>query len=86
MGVPLKVAVATSGLVLSINGSAAAWVYMFNGAVLPIIAVPAVGGMMLGSKIGAKMLPKVNTRTIRLIVITILALAGFRSLLKGMGI
>jgi uncharacterized membrane protein YfcA len=86
MGVPLKVAVATSGLVLSINGSAAAWVYMFNGAVLPIIAVPAVGGMMLGSKIGAKLLPKVNTRTIRMIVITILALSGFRSLLKGMGI
>lgn len=86
MGVPLKVAVATSGLVLSINGSAAAWVYMFNGAVLPIIAVPAIGGMMLGSKIGAKMLPKVNTKTIRMLVITILALSGFRSLLKGLGI
>ncbi|NTW52786.1 MAG: sulfite exporter TauE/SafE family protein [Chlorobiaceae bacterium] len=86
MGVPLKVAVATSGLVLSINGSAAAWVYLFKGAVLPLIAVPSIGGMMLGSKIGAKMLPKVNTRTIRLIVITILALSGFRSLLKGLGI
>lgn len=86
MGVPLKVAVATSGLVLSINGSAAAWVYMFKGAVLPLIAVPSIGGMMLGSKIGAKLLPKVNTRTIRLIVIAILALSGFRSLLKGMGI
>ena len=86
MGVPLKVAVATSGLVLSINGSAAAWVYLFKGAVLPLIAVPSIGGMMLGSKIGAKLLPKVNTRTIRLIVIVILALSGFRSLLKGLGI
>ncbi|HWQ25191.1 MAG TPA: sulfite exporter TauE/SafE family protein [Chlorobaculum sp.] len=86
MGVPLKVAVATSGLVLSINGSAAAWIYMFKGAVLPLIAVPSIGGMMLGSKIGAKLLPKVNTRTIRLIVIAILALSGFRSLLKGLGI
>lgn len=86
MGVPLKVAVATSGLVLSINGSAAAWVYLFKGAVLPLIAVPSIGGMMLGSKIGAKLLPKVNTRTIRLIVITILVLSGFRSLLKGFGI
>lgn len=86
MGVPLKVAVATSGLVLSINGSAAAWVYLFKGAVLPLIAVPSIGGMMLGSKIGAKLLPKVNARTIRMIVITILALSGFRSLLKGLGI
>ncbi|NTU59188.1 MAG: sulfite exporter TauE/SafE family protein [Chlorobiaceae bacterium] len=86
MGVPLKVAVATSGLVLSINGSAAVWVYMFKGAVIPLIAVPSIGGMMLGSKIGAKLLPKVDTRTIRTIVITILALSGFRSLLKGFGI
>lgn len=86
MGVPLKVAVATSGLVLSINGSAAAWVYLFKGAVLPLIAVPSIGGMMLGSKIGARLLPKVNARTIRMIVIAILALSGFRSLLKGFGI
>jgi hypothetical protein len=86
MGVPLKVAVATSGLVLSINGSAAAWVYLFKGAVLPLIAVPSIGGMMLGSKIGAKLLPKVNSRTIRMLVITILVLSGLRSLMKGFGI
>lgn len=86
MGVPLKVSVATSGLVLTSIGSAAAWVYIFKGAVLPLIAVPAIAGMMLGSKIGAKLLPKVNTRTIRSMVIVILALAGLRSLLKGMGL
>ena len=86
MGVPLKVAVATSGLVLSINGAAAAWVYIFKGAVVPLIAVPAIGGIMLGSKIGAKLLTKVNTRSVRLIVIIMLVVAGLRSLLKGFGI
>ena len=86
MGVPLKVAVATSGLVLSINGAAAAWVYIFKGAVVPLIAVPAIGGIMLGSKIGAKLLTKVNTRSVRMIVIIMLVVAGLRSLLKGFGI
>ncbi len=86
MGVPLKVAVATSGLVLSINGAAAAWVYIFKGAVVPLIAVPAIGGIMLGSKIGAKLLTRVNTRSVRLIVIIMLIVAGLRSLLKGLGI
>ena len=86
MGVPLKVAVATSGLVLSINGAAAAWVYIFKGAVVPLIAVPAIGGIMLGSKIGAKLLTKVNTRSVRMIVIIMLVVAGLRSLLKGLGI
>lgn len=86
MGVPLKVAVATSGLVLSINGSAASWIYILKGAVLPLIAVPAVTGMMAGSKIGAKLLPKFNPKLIRNIVIVILAIAGLRSLLKGLGV
>ncbi len=86
MGAPLKVAVATSGLVLSMNGAAAAWVYLYKGAVLPLIAVPAVSGVMLGSKIGAKLLTKVNTRAIRVIVIIMMVIAGLRSIMKGMGI
>ncbi|HCD35689.1 MAG TPA: sulfite exporter TauE/SafE family protein [Chlorobium sp.] len=86
MGVPLKVSVATSGLVLSINGAAAAWVYMFKGAMLPLIAVPSIAGMMLGSKIGAKLLTRVNTSSVRIIVVSMLAVAGIRSLFKGFGI
>ncbi len=86
MGVPLKVSVATSGLVLSINGSAASWIYILKGAVLPLIAVPAITGMMAGSKIGAKLLPKFDPKLIRNIVIGILAIAGLRSLLKGIGV
>jgi uncharacterized protein len=86
MGAPLKVAVATSGLVLSMNGAAAAWVYLYKGAVLPLIAVPAVSGVMLGSKIGARILTRVNTRAIRVIVIIMMVIAGLRSIMKGLGI
>lgn len=86
MGVPLKVAVGTSGLVLSINGSAAVWVYLLKGAVLPLIAIPAVAGMMAGSRIGAWLLPRFHPGSIRIIVIVILVLAGVRSLLKGIGV
>ncbi|MBN1279950.1 MAG: sulfite exporter TauE/SafE family protein [Chlorobium sp.] len=86
MGAPLKISVATSGLVLSMNGAAAAWIYMYKGAVLPLIAVPAVGGVMLGSKIGAKILSKVNTNSVRIIVIVMMVIAGLRSITKGIGL
>ncbi|NTV45030.1 MAG: sulfite exporter TauE/SafE family protein [Chlorobiales bacterium] len=86
MGVPLKVAVATSGLVLSINGSAAIWVYLLKGAVLPLIVIPAVAGMMAGSRIGAWLLPRFHPKWIRIVVISILVLAGVRSMLKGLGV
>jgi len=86
LGAPLRVSVATSIFVLSINDTAAAWVYLHKGAVLPLIAVPSVAGMMLGTKIGARLLTKVHTRVVRKLVITLLAAAGLRALLKGFGI
>lgn len=86
LGAPLRVSVATSIFVLSINDTAAAWVYLHKGAVLPLIAIPSIAGMMLGTKIGARLLTKVHTRVVRRVVITLLAAAGLRALLKGFGI
>jgi uncharacterized membrane protein YfcA len=86
MGAPLKVAAGTSGLVLSLVDSAAAWVYINQGAVLPMIAVPSVVGMMLGARIGARLLDRLQGAVIRRLVIAVLLFAGARALLKGMGV
>lgn len=86
LGAPLKVSVATSSFILSINDTAAAWIYLNNGAVLPLIVVPSVAGMMIGTRIGAMLLPRVRPRAVKFIVIGILFVAGMRSLLSGSGI
>jgi hypothetical protein len=86
MGAPMKVAAGTSGLVLSLVDSAAAWVYVNQGAVLPMIAVPSVVGMMLGARIGARLLHVLNAAVIRQLVIGLLLFAGLRALLKGTGL
>jgi uncharacterized membrane protein YfcA len=86
MGAPLKVSAGTSSLVLSLVDSSAAWVYLNRGAVLPMIAVPSVVGMMAGAKIGARLLNILKGSVIRKLVIALLLFAGFRALLKGLGI
>ncbi|MCG8451843.1 MAG: sulfite exporter TauE/SafE family protein [Spirochaetales bacterium] len=86
LGAPLKVAVGTSILIIAINGSASSWVYLNQGAVLPIIALPSVAGMMLGTRLGAVLLPKVKPAAIRWVVIAFLSLAGIRSMLAGLGV
>jgi uncharacterized membrane protein YfcA len=86
LGAPLKVSVATSKFLLSITDASAAWVYINNGAVLPIMVVPSIIGMMLGSMLGVRILAKIKPAAIRNIVITMLFLAGLRALLKGLGI
>ena len=86
MGAPLKVSAGTSSVVLSLVDSSAAWVYLNKGAVLPMIAVPSVVGMMLGARIGARLLNVLKGQVIRRMVIGVLLFAGARALLKGLGV
>jgi uncharacterized membrane protein YfcA len=85
MGVPIKLAAGTSGYILSIVDSAAAWVYINKGALLAMVAVPSVIGMMLGAFIGARLLGALDAAVIRKLVIAILLFAGVRAFTKGMG-
>jgi hypothetical protein len=86
MGAPLKISVATSKFLLSITDTSAAWVYLNQGAVLPMIVVPSLVGIMLGSMVGVKILAKSKPKAIKYMVIGLLLFAGLRSLLKGLGI
>jgi len=86
MGVPLKLAVGTSGLILSVVDTSAAWVYIHKGAVLPVLVAPAVVGVMLGAKVGARLLRIAPARIVRRIVIALLLVAGARALMKGLGL
>jgi uncharacterized protein len=85
MGVPLKLSVGTSGFLLSVIDTSAAWIYINRGAVLPLIVAPSIIGVMLGAKIGARLLRVAPAATVRRIVIGLLLVAGARSLLKGLG-
>ena len=86
LGAPIKVAVATSKFLLSITDTSAAWVYLNSGAVIPMMAVPSVIGIMLGSLVGVKVLAITKPRVVKWIVILVLIFAGLKALLKGLGI
>lgn len=86
MGAPLKVSVATSKFLLSITDTSAAWIYINNGAVLPMMVAPSIIGIMLGSIVGVRILAKTKPAAVRYIVIVMLLFAGSRALLKGLGI
>ncbi len=85
MGAPLKVAVGTSKFLLSITDTSAAWVYMNQGCVLPLIAVPSIVGLMGGSFVGVRLLAKAKPKFIRTMVIAVLLFAGAKALSKGLG-
>jgi uncharacterized membrane protein YfcA len=86
MGAPLKLSVGTSGLLLSVVDTSAAWIYINRGAVLPMIVVPSLLGVMLGARVGARLLSISSSSVVRRVVLTVLVIAGARALLKGFGI
>jgi uncharacterized membrane protein YfcA len=86
MGVPLKVSVATSKFLLSITDTSAAWIYMNRGCVIPLIGVPSIVGLMLGSLIGVKILAVAKPKIIRYMVIAVLFFAGLKAIDKGLGL
>ena len=86
MAAPLKVAIGSSGMIISVINSAAAWVYIHHGALLPILAVPAILGVMLGSRIGARLLAATPAALVRRLVIAVLLIAGVRALARGLGL
>ncbi len=85
MGAPLKVSVATSKFLLSITDTSAAWVYLNQGCVIPLMAIPSIIGLMLGSFVGVRLLAVAKPKIIRYIVIGVLFFAGFKALDKGLG-
>lgn len=86
MGAPLKVAVACSSFILASGATSAAWIYINKGVVLPILVIPSIAGMILGAKVGAKLLAKTKPAVIRYIVISVMLLSSLRSLTQGFGL
>jgi uncharacterized protein len=86
MGAPIKLAVGTSGLAISIVNTSAAWIYLNRGAVLPMVVVPSIVGVMLGARLGVRLLRVASPGMVRRTVIVLLAVAGLRALMQGLGL
>jgi uncharacterized membrane protein YfcA len=84
MGAPLKLSIGTSGLILSVVDSSAAWIYVNRGAVLPMLVAPSLIGVILGAKVGARLLRVAHADVLRRVVVALLLFAGLRALLKGL--
>jgi hypothetical protein len=83
MSVPVKAATATSNFMIGITAASGAAVYLARGEILPFVAAPVAIGTILGSKIGARLLPRLHGDTIKKLFAALLAVTATQMLLKG---
>jgi uncharacterized membrane protein YfcA len=60
MGVPLRVATATSNFMIGVTAATSAYIYYGRGDIRLHVAAPIVIGVFVGSLIGARLAPKVK--------------------------
>jgi uncharacterized membrane protein YfcA len=80
---PLKVAAASSKVLIGIGDTAAIWPYMMEGAIFPLFAVPCVIGLVIGTIIGAKIMLRVKAGFVRYLIIVIMFGSGIKLVLDG---
>ncbi len=84
MKLPMKVSSATSNFMIGVTATASAGAYFLRGDIRPEIACPVAAGIIVGSWIGARLMPKMPATTIRKIFVGVLSVVAVQMLMKGM--
>jgi uncharacterized membrane protein YfcA len=78
MGIPFKVAAATSNFMIGVTAAAGAYVYFARGELDPALAAPLVVGVFAGSLLGSSLLPRLPARRLQSVFAVVLVLLGAR--------
>lgn len=86
MGLPLKVAAATSSFMVGITALASLFIYVARGYFVPYLAAPVVVGVLLGGLSGARLQHRSSPHALRVILAVVLALVAVQLLLRAAGV
>jgi uncharacterized membrane protein YfcA len=81
---PYKVATTTSNFIIGITAAASVGTYFSHGYINPVIAFPVMIGVVIGAFMGARLLPKIHTQILRILVSSVIFFMGMEMLYKTM--
>ena len=83
MGVPLRVATATSNLMIGITAAASAVIYLLHGEIDPFIAGPTAIGVFVGATVGSRVAHRIGLRYLRWLFVAVLLYTAIQMLLRA---
>jgi uncharacterized protein len=84
MGLPLRVATATSNLMIGITAAASAVIYALNGGIDPYVAGPTAIGVFLGATAGSRVAHRIQLRYLRLLFVVVLGYTAVQMLIRAL--
>jgi uncharacterized membrane protein YfcA len=85
MGVPMRVATATSNLMIGITAAASAVIYLLRGEIDPYVAGPVAIGVFLGASFGSRVAHRIPLRYLRLLFVVVLLYTATQMLIRAIG-
>jgi hypothetical protein len=82
----MKVATATSNFMIGITAAAGAGIFFARGDVQPLIAAPVAVGVLIGAYLGAWLLTRLRTTTVRRLFLVVLFYLSLSMILRAMGV
>jgi uncharacterized protein len=83
MGVPLRVATATSNLMIGVTASASAIIYLLRGGIDPFVVGPTAIGVFLGATLGSRTAHRIDLRVLRLLFVAVLSWTAFEMIRRA---
>jgi uncharacterized protein len=84
MRLPLKSAAATSNFMIGVTAAASAGVYFVRGDIDPFVAGPVALGVLLGTQLGTRLLPRVGSGTLRRVFTLVLLAVAVQMVRRGL--
>lgn len=85
MGVPLRVATATSNLMIGITAAASAIIYLLRGGIDVYVAGPTALGAFVGATVGSRTAQRVDVRILRILFVVVLAYTAIEMSRRALG-
>ena len=86
MGVPLRVATATSNLMIGVTASASAVIYLLRGEIDPYVAGPTAVGVFLGASVGSRAAHRIDLRVLRVLFVAVLIYTALQMIRRALAL
>jgi uncharacterized protein len=83
MGIPLRVATATSNLMVGITAAAGAAIYLARGEIDPYVAGPTAIGVFVGASLGSRLAHRIDLRILRWLFVVVLLYTAVQMFLRA---
>lgn len=84
MQIPFKVSTATSNFMIGVTAAASAGLYLSRGYVNPAIAMPVMLGVLSGSLLGARFLPRLPVPFLRRVFAIVVGVIAIEMIISGL--